>query len=202
MQYQNPSQPLNVYDVEYMYNTKDIPDYITEPFQTKIFRSIGEDWSNDAISEENAEYISNVRNTCKDDEFTIDLLQRLDTGYITNKAFLKEHVMYEKNKKYKSLADSPPPREEQSFQQQIFRSIGERHVLEVEISDADVEYIAIVRESFEGDEYSKKLFELMDNGSLSKSAFILQHEVYASSLCKKKMHFLEKLYAISSIIKN
>jgi hypothetical protein len=174
----------------------------SEPFQTKIFRSLGEDWSNDDISEATAEYISNVRKTCKDDKFTIDLLDRLDTGYITNKAFLTEHVMYEKNKKYKSLADSPPPREEQPFQQQIFRSIGERHVLEEDISDADVEFIAIVRESFKDDEYSNKLFELMDNGSLSKSDFILQHEVYASSLCEKKMRFLEKLYAISSNIKN
>ena len=102
-----------------------------------------------------------------------------------------------------SIADSPPPREEEPFQQRIFRSIGERHVLEEEkLSDADVEYIAIVRESFKDDEYSNKLFELMDNGSLSKSDFILQHEVYASYLCEKKMHFLEKFYAISSNIKN
>ena len=118
----------------------------------------------------------------------------------------------EENKEEKntrsSIADSPPPREEEPFQQQIFRSLGEdwsnnRHVLEEEkLSDADVEYIAIVRESFKEDEYSNKLFELMDNGSLSKSDFILQHEVYASSLCEKKMRFLEKLYAISSNIKN
>ena len=107
-----------------------------------------------------------------------------------------------KENTHSSIADSPPPREEEPFQQQIFRSIGERHVLEEELSDADVEYIAIVRESFKEDEYTNKLFELMDNGSLSKSDFILQHEVYASSLCKKKMHFLEKLYAISSNIKN
>jgi hypothetical protein len=194
MQYQKPSQPLNVYEA----------DYITEPFQQRIFRSIGEDWSNDAISEANAEYISNVRKRCKDDKFTIDLLERLDTGYITNKAFLTENKMYEKKKKYTSIADSPPPREEEPFQQQIFRSFGESHALDEEedISDADVEYIAIVRESFKDDEYSNKLFARMDNGTLSKSDFILQHERYASSLCEKKMHLLEKMYAISSNIKN
>ena len=112
-----------------------------------------------------------------------------------------------------SIADSPPPREHydntteepEPFQHTITRSFGERYVLDEEedkLSDADVEYIAIVRESFEGDEYSNKLFELMDNGTLSKSAFILQHTFYASSLCEKKMQFLEKMYAISSNIKN
>jgi hypothetical protein len=73
---------------------------------------------------------------------------------------------------------------------------------EEELTDAEIEYIAIVRESFKDDEYSNVLFDRMDNGYLSKSSFILEHERYAASLCERKMHMFEKFYAISSNIKN
>jgi hypothetical protein len=85
----------------------------------------------------------------------------------------------------------------QSIKQSIFSVIDEE-----DISDADIEYIAIVRESFEDDEYSNLLFERMDNGILSKSEFIRIHERYTNSLCSKHFSLVEKLYAIASNKKN
>ena len=97
---------------------------------------------------------------------------------------------------------------EEPLQLKIFRSIGERHVMDndaetnADISDADIEYIAIVRESFKDDDYSKVLFDNMDNGTLSKSDFILQHEIYSSRLFEDKFRLIEKFYALANIKKN
>jgi len=93
----------------------------------------------------------------------------------------------EQAKQEPSIADTPPPRDEEPYTQQIFRSIGERHGDTDYISDYEIEYIAIIRDVFKGDSFSKKLFDLMDKGALCKRSFIRQHDLYADSLFKKNL---------------
>ena len=81
-----------------------------------------------------------------------------------------------------SIADTPPPRDEEQYTQKIFHLIGERHGDTDHITDAEMEYIAIIRNVFKGNSYSKKLFELMDKGELCKPDFIRHHDLYADSI--------------------
>jgi hypothetical protein len=101
-----------------------------------------------------------------------------------------------------SIASTPPPRDEEPYTQQIFRSIGERHGDTDYISDYEIEYIAIIRDVFKGDSFSKKLFELMDKGALCKRSFIRQHDLYADSLFKKNYGLMDKFLANLQNIKN
>jgi hypothetical protein len=101
-----------------------------------------------------------------------------------------------------SIAGTPPPRDEKPYTQQIFRSIGERHGDTDHITDAEIEYIAIIRDVFKDDSYSKKLFELMDKGDICKRGFIRQHDLYTDSLFKNKYGLMEKLLANLQNIKN
>lgn len=101
-----------------------------------------------------------------------------------------------------SIAGTPPPRDEEPYTQQIFRSIGERHGDTDYISDYEIEYIAIIRDVFKSDSFSKKLFELMDKGALCKRSFIRQHDLYADSLFKKNYGLMDKFLANLQNIKN